>query len=238
MLFSITPTALAHEIRGAKSRVYYAAAGIDKITSQAIIDAMAEHEHLDVIVVADCSAHARRLGYGAQSSFASLIKSGVTIYQLPDIRLSACIVDQVGWAFALWPMLVEDPDGQHGLNGLALHSEQVKQISQQMVMMATSSATQESPDHGTEDTLRPVQLTVAKPLSTEQLDDIEQDLERNPPQKFDVSRQVNVFNSRIEFVELEMDGGHIDRHTFKFPKEIKQLLSNDKEAQERLSASY
>ena len=53
-----------------------------------------------------------------------------------------------------------------------------------------------------------------------------------------MSRQVNVFNSRIEFVELEMEGGHIDRHTFKFPKEIKQLLSNDKEAQERLSASY
>ena len=49
----------------AKSRVYYAAAGIDKITSQAIIDAMAEHEDLDVFVVADCSAHARRLGYGA-----------------------------------------------------------------------------------------------------------------------------------------------------------------------------
>lgn len=65
MLFSITLTALAHEIRSAKSRVCSAAAGIDKMASQAIIDAMAEHEDLDVGVVADCSAHARRLGYGA-----------------------------------------------------------------------------------------------------------------------------------------------------------------------------
>ncbi|CAN0563529.1 unnamed protein product [Ectocarpus sp. 12 AP-2014] len=206
--------------------------------SKALIEAMSEHKDLDVIVVADCSAHARRLGYGVQSSFASLIQRGVTIYQLSHIRLSACIVDEVGWAFALPPMLVEDPNSQHGLNGIALHEEQVEQIAQQMALMAKSSESKQPPSHGTDDALQPIQLTAAKPLSNKQLDTIEQDLELNPPQKFDVSRQVNVFNSRIEFVELELEGGHVDRHTFKFPKEIKQLLSNDEEAQDRLSANY
>lgn len=239
MLFSITPNALAHEIRRAKKRIYYAAAGIDEVTSNALAEAMIEHGGLDVIVVADCTAYARRLGYGEQSSFAKLIEKGVTIYQLPDIRLSACIVDDEGWAFALPPMLVEDPEGQQGMNGIALHREQVEQIGQQMVQMTRLSKSEDlSSDHSADHTLKPIQLNVAEPLSTSHLESIEQELERNPPQKFDVSRQVNVFNSRIEFVEFEMEGGYVDRHTFKFPKEIKRLLSSDKEAQDRLSASY
>ncbi len=47
-----------------------------------------------------------------------------------------------------------------------------------------------------------------------------------------------VFNSRLEFVELELTNGHIERHVFKFPDEIKRLLTDNAEAQKRLTANY
>jgi AICAR transformylase/IMP cyclohydrolase PurH len=54
----------------------------------------------------------------------------------------------------------------------------------------------------------------AKKVSDTELQKIKKELTLNPPQKFNVSRQIMVFNSRLEFVELELTNGHIEWQKF------------------------
>lgn len=63
-------------------------------------------------------------------------------------------------------------------------------------------------------------------------------LERNPPRPFDLTRLVNVYQAKIEFVELELRGAKIHQHRIQLPDDLKALLANDKEAQRRINATF
>ncbi|MBE7497136.1 MAG: hypothetical protein HS117_19515 [Verrucomicrobiaceae bacterium] len=70
--------------------------------------------------------------------------------------------------------------------------------------------------------------------------DIEQtkaDLAKNPPVKFDIARKVRVFNAQLEFVEFEMEGCNVSRHTATIPPELLGL-AEDEDMQERLRSSF
>jgi len=63
-------------------------------------------------------------------------------------------------------------------------------------------------------------------------------VENNPPQPFDLTRLVNVYQSQIEFVELELKGARINQHRIQLPLELKKLMANDPETQKRINASF
>jgi hypothetical protein len=282
MLLSITPITLAHEICKANQRIYYSGAGIDTAVSDALINSKQKNPSLDIIVVIDCTPHARRLGYGNHESVKQLQASDILVFQQPGVRLSFCLTDQRGWVFSFPPQLVEGLDEQDGFNCIELDAQQIKPLAEQLAILSkpdfasivdnlipiscnqqtdasqlkqselfpepiinsegnSELGGQISPvgDLSTNDRLKPFFITSkAKILTIDEVKKIDQELEQNPPQRFDVSQQVQVFNSRVEFVEIELIGGYIDRHVFKFPDEIKKLISDDTEAQKRLSASY
>lgn len=275
MLLSITPVALAHEISQATQRVYYSGAGIDAEVSEVLIKCKLLNPSLEIIVVIDCTAHARRLGYGNQESIKQLQQHKIPVFQQQGVRLSFCMVDQCAWVFSFPPQLVEGGEQLSGFNCIELNAQQMDPLANQIRALIKKepnqvdstldnltiseldakpmnplakqirvSANQET-NHdifnlgNLEHHLKPFNfVTMAKKLTDDQIKQLDKELEQNPPQRFDVSRQVQVFNSRVEFVEVELIGGSIDRHVFKFPDEIKKLISDDTEAQKRLSASY
>ena len=49
---------------------------------------------------------------------------------------------------------------------------------------------------------------------------IEANIRSNPVQDFDLSRVVNVFTARIQFVELGVEGANLEAHTVKLPAEL------------------
>jgi len=275
MLLSITPVALAHEISQASQRVYYSGAGIDTEVSEVLIRCKQLNPSLEIIVVIDCTAHARRLGYGNQESIKRLQQHQIPVFQQPGVRLSFCMVDQRGWVFSFPPQLVEGGEQLSGFNCIELNVQQIDPLAKQirglikqeptqsdfirnvlnnseedeihidpLVKQISTSVNQKSTQDifsldNFEHQLKQFNfVTMAKKLTDDQIIQLDKELEQNPPQRFDVSRQVQVFNSRVEFVEVELIGGSIDRHVFKFPDEIKKLISDDAEAQKRLSASY
>lgn len=275
MLLSITPKALAHEISQASQRVYYSGAGIDTEVSEVLIRCKQLNPSLEIIVVIDCTAHARRLGYGNQESIKQLQQHKIPVFQQQGVRLSFCMVDQCGWVFSFPPQLVEGVELPSGFNCIELDAQQMDPLAKQIRALVKQEPTQgdhtlNAPNNAKEDeqhidplvklvstsinrnstqdlfsldnvehNLKPFNfVTTAKKLTNDQIIQLDKELEQNPPQRFDVSRQVQVFNSRVEFVEVELIGGSIDRHVFKFPDEIKKLISDDAEAQKRLSASY
>jgi hypothetical protein len=275
MLLSITPEALAHEISQATQRVYYSGAGIDTEVSEMLIKRKLLNPSLEIIVVIDCTAHARRLGYGNQASIKLLQQHKIPIFQQQGVRLSFCIVDQDAWVFSTPPQLVEGAEQMNGFNCIQLTTQQIEPLVNQIRGLITHESAQDecslfdfidsevdesnSNSHvkhnATLENKKFTQdifsydnlnhqlksfnfLSKTKKLTVEKIMQLDKELEQNPPQRFDVSRQVQVFNSRVEFVEIELIGGSIDRHVFKFPDEIKKLISDDAEAQKRLSASY
>ena len=79
---------------------------------------------------------------------------------------------------------------------------------------------------------------IGKEDATDQeIEETDDGLKDNPPQEFDLARKVRVFNAKIQFVELKLQGTQIQRHTVSLPKHI--LVSvDDKETQERINAAF
>ena len=64
-----------------------------------------------------------------------------------------------------------------------------------------------------------------------------QDLDANPPMKFDVARRVRVFNARFEFVEFELHGLSLARKRVPIPSDL-MGLARDLKAQKLLRSSF
>src|SRR5947208_1685269 len=66
---------------------------------------------------------------------------------------------------------------------------------------------------------------------------VEQKLKEAPPVPFDVARQVRVFESYLQYVELRLSGAAIQRHRIAIPKNI-QNLGGDEGVQSRLKTTF
>jgi hypothetical protein len=66
---------------------------------------------------------------------------------------------------------------------------------------------------------------------------VKESLGENPPQRFDISRTVRVFNAYFEFVDFELKGLQIHRHTASIPPDL-MGLAKDERTQRQLRATF
>ena len=74
-------------------------------------------------------------------------------------------------------------------------------------------------------------------LSDEQLGAVKTAIENAPPVKFDVVRQVRVFEPYLQYVELSLSGAAVQRHRVRIPKSL-QNLGSSKDLEGRLSTTF
>lgn len=72
---------------------------------------------------------------------------------------------------------------------------------------------------------------------------VEQRLKEAPPVRFDIARQVHVFESYLQYVELHLSGVAIQRHRIAIPKNIQSLGGDEggllaRTARERFSVNW
>ena len=176
-------------------------------------------------MVLDVDDVTARLGYGEFDGVALLHEELVNVRTEPGLRLSVVVCDEVGFLFTTPPMLVESQDERHvGVNAVRMSGEQVLAISQAISpRKEPGQSTASAPTIGQEC------------LTAERVQQVAHALESNPPQKFDLARKVNVFNSFIEFVELKLTGLHIARHTVQLPRDLVLALRDDATAKRLLT---
>ena len=75
------------------------------------------------------------------------------------------------------------------------------------------------------------------PLTADHVKAVEAELAKNPPQRFDLTRTLNVFNAYVEFIELRLTGLQITRHTVKLPQDL-ILALRDEATTKRLRTSF
>lgn len=234
---------LADHIHAAKQRVLYCAPGLQQSVAAALVNTRKNLGRENVRVVLDVNDATARMGYGEFDAVTLMTESAVDVRTEPGLRTCVLIVDDTGYAFFTPPMLVEIQDDQHvGINAMSLMPEQVNSVISAIfppsVLVSpknTKSATE--PETSPAPVPAPTLSLGKEPLTAQTVVQVKIALEANPPQKFDLARKVNVFNSMVEFIELKLKGLQIAKHKVQLPKELMEAIS-DKETAKRLAASF
>jgi hypothetical protein len=145
---------------------------------------------------------------------------GGRIHQQPGLRVGVIVTDETTTIYSPTPRLIE----AGGLPG-----ERLNALRFDAPILRTSS-------DGTDSELRSIDLH-SGPLMRADLKNTTQDLDANPPMKFDVARKVRVFNTQFEFVEFEMHGLFLSRKRVPIPSDLIGL-ARDPKAQQLLRSSF
>jgi len=198
------------EIDSAAERVIYASPGLRVPVAKSLIQAHSRLGYGRVTVFLDCDEETCRLGYGDVEAIRMLTSAGLQVRQSPGLRFGLFISDEKGWSFTPVALYIEDETfSDETPNAARLTSEQVEAF-------VNAVNVNDKPDSG--DTGGPeIGITL---LTNEELSRTEQNLRVAPPVRFDVTRQVRVFQPYIQYVELHLKGCSINRKVIDIPNAI------------------
>jgi len=215
----------AEIIAGAKKRVVYLAPGVSTEIQQALEFAWLTLGPDAVTVIIDPDPEVIRLGYGSFEALERLqnvsFELGSVVCTQPGIRISVVIADDNISVFAPQPLLIASGSPSE-VNGISMNlNENSAGIAAEL---GAGPLGQEARKVGLEG------------LSSVLMGSIKEDLAKNPPQKFDVAQKVRVFNSAIEFVELEVKGCKVTMKEVTLPRNLIGVSSD--EVGRRLRSTY
>jgi len=226
---NINPNNLADRIHAAKEKIIYAAPGIDEVIASAIINISRNIGINNTIVILDVTDCVIRYGYGNIDGITLLEENGISIKEAKGLRIGALVYDDHGLIFSPTPLLIEAGGKEADQpNAIIASPDQVKA----MIDAIAPSIEQEdlfqtipTPEIGQSE------------IGHQQIQKVNNSIQANPPQKFDVARRVQVFSTAIEFVELELKGCEIQRHTVAIPADL-LVGKADAQTKKQLKAGF
>lgn len=212
-------------IRLAKRRIILMAPGVSHKVAKALVEGWQALPPDAVTVILDVSADVFRFGYGDLSALQLLEKTAADMGRMIDrqsgIRIGLLIVDDETLVYSPTPRLIEaGPKQPETPNAIRLG---IPPADVERDLGAGPEGLKE----------RSLGLDKAERHAIERVD---KELKLCPPQEFDVSRRVMVFNAFFEFVELRISGVSIQRKIVKIPSDL--LLALDSETQSKINATY
>ncbi len=227
-------------IESAKESVIYAAPGLRDEVSYALTDASERLGEGMVIVCLDVDEKAVRMGYGDFSAIQQLNNYGLTINNIPNLRFALIIVDGQGYSFSPTALYLESEQSTSlGFNAIKLTTQQVQEATTRLspAAKAIALATCE-----TEEQREKITATIPEipnnPLNEQEIKSISSSIKNNPLVKFDVTRQVRVYSSYLQYVELSMTGAAIQRQKISMPKSLQALGTANTELEGRFKTSF
>lgn len=216
---------LSELIRSAKKRLVVLTPAISMPVAKAIAERWTSLGKDAVTVVLDVDPEVYRLGYGDIKALELLepvaATLGVMVNRHKGIRIGMVIADDRTLVYSPTPQLIEaGPRSPNAPNAIML-GEPPPQVEREIGA---------GPEGVKERRIGEDKATKAE------IQAVSQDLNQNPPQRFDVARSMRVFNSLIEFVEFELLGTHLDRRTVAIPKHLSGIT--DPRTREQLRQSF
>lgn len=226
-LKNITDADVIAAIRNARERVVFLAPGISDDAATALADTWKRLGPEAVSVILDVDPEVMRLGYGSLKGVETIRDTATALGQAvghqPGVRICVVIADGSSLIFTPTPLLIEAGSTQpERPNGIAL--------------AATPPVLRDELGAGEEgNSTRQIGLEAVAP---KQVEAMRKDLAENPPLKFDVARTERVFNSKLEFVEFELEGCMVSRHTVTIPPELVGMAKMDAKTRNKLRSSF
>lgn len=223
-------------IGNAKDKLVYVAPGILESTAEEIVKVTEDKISLKVDIVLDSDPEICRIGYGEINAVEKLLKSRINIRKNSGIRIGVLIVDDDAWMFTPTPLMVEKEPDNNIINSIRLTNEQVRNLLSKIVIDNSEPTEQDKVIQLYKNDKSKHEIGNQE-YTKDDLSNAKGNLELCPPQKFDLARQVTVYSSYVQFVELNLIGCQLNRRTISIPSKLLQLSKNKKD-QERLKATY
>lgn len=222
---SLSSQRIATIIRQALRRVCYVAPGMHDAPAAALVAVKAANPALDITVSVDFSEETLRLGYGSLSAVAMLRGAGIGVTHSPGFRSAVLIVDDGGWIFTPTALYLEtDPQSDETPNAIRMTLGQMEEVLVHLSPVALREAMSAA---GTPEAVArraSIRLEIGEaPLGDDHFVGVKEALDLAPPVRFDVARQVRVFEPYLQYVELTLSGAAVQRHRVRIPKTLHNL---------------
>lgn len=216
---------LCREIRAAQREIGFVGAGM----TAAVARALAERPKLVSTVVIDNSEVTFTHGYGSVEALKILKDAGIRVMIGKAIRINILALDDKALVYSPTALSIEEVPNSETPGGIRVSYGAVAHIFRQ-IRPEKRQEFEEAPSVSNGH-------LIVKEMTREELKKDIQRNEANPPH-FDLSRQLNVYKARIQFVEVRLQGFDVKSHTVRIPQELIVLSGGNRETQDQLKASY
>jgi hypothetical protein len=230
---------IAELVRAAKGSVCYAGPGIQDEPAKAMVELAGRIGPEFITVSLDFDEKVMRMGYGTVTAVQKLGEAGIIINHSPGLRSALVIVDKDGYTFAPSPLYLEsESDNESTRNALRLSPAQVLEALARLSPAAKAIAVAQTADPVEKSRIAALPVEVGATKVDEALyKQVDERLQIAPPVRFDLARQVRVFEPYLQYVDFKLTGAAIQRFRLAIPPSI-QKLGGDKDLEGRMRTTF
>jgi hypothetical protein len=168
-------------------------------------------------IILDADPEVYRLGYGTEAAF-DLLRTAcnqnfIDLRVQQGVRIGIVISDDITMIFSPVPLLIEaGSNSAEKPNAIVISGEAIERLAEAAGAGAAEEDRQQ--EIGTE-ALTPQKATAMK-----------DDLKANPPQPFDISRALRVFNSKVQYVEIPVENYRFSSRQIQLPTELLDIADD------------
>jgi hypothetical protein len=236
---SLDSAAIASDIRKAQVSVCYAAPGVQQEPATAMAELAQRIGPEFITVCLDFDERVMRMGFGDLAAVKTLRDAGIVVSSTSGLRTGLVIADQEGYIFTPTALYLEaDQRPTEAPNALRLSRHQVTEALARLSPAAKALAMLMARTPAEREHIRHQAVEVSSIVVADiQFAAIQKKLIEAPPVKFDIARQIRVFEPYLQYIELRLTGAAIHRHRIAIPKVI-QNLGADESVQSRLKTTF
>ena len=236
---SLSPLRIAELVRSAQHAVCYAGPGVQLELAQAMVAVAGRLGDEMVTVSLDFDDRVMRMGYGDIDAVNLLIDAGIAVQSSPGLRTALVVVDNEGYIFTPTALYLEaEPTDDTAANAIRMLGEQVAQALARLSPAAKVIAMAQAKTPEAKKSIEALTVdVVSASITPEKLAEVTTSLKEAPPVRFDLARQVRVFEPYLQYMELSLTGAAIQRHRMAIPERI-QKLGGSKELESRLRTTF
>lgn len=223
MFQQIPESRLVADIKQARKRLVFAAPGVSKATSEALVEQLTQRPELQVVVILDGDEECCRLGYCEAEALGALHaaanRCGKPVRSQPGLRVCLLMADEQVLIWTPTPLMFEAPPGQNQPNGIVLGPSTLEKLPAAVGLVAAVAG--DGPPIG------------KQPMQAEAVKAVMEAIKAVPPAPFDLSRLARVFSSKFQFIETTLKGAELTKREMRLdslilnvdaPEELRPLL--------------
>jgi hypothetical protein len=210
--------ALVNLIASAKARLVVIAPALPKPVAAALSCRLGDLGQLSVTVILDADPEVYRLGFGDEQALdairAASAKNLFDLREQPGIRIGVVISDATTMVYSpvsknieAGSMTIEKP------NAIVLTGGAGDRIAS--AAGADTSENASKPEVGN------------TALSPAKVSEMQSNLKANPPKPFDITRKMNIFTSKVQYVEFSVSNYQLTTRQIPLPPELVDVADDD-----------
>lgn len=210
--------ALVELILRAKSRLVIIVPALTKSVAEAVSHRFEDLEYLSVTVILDSDPEVYRLGFGDEEALETIRAASANyLFDLREqsgVRIGIVVSDDKTMIFS--PVSKNIEAGSTSVekpNAIVLTSDCGDHIA--IAAGASMSENAPAPEVGN------------KALAAEKVQKMQLNLKANPPRPFDITRKMNIFSSKVQYVEFTASNYQLTTRQIPLPPELVDVADDD-----------